>query len=130
MTRPNTMQVTINGAAELVTTQLVSSSWFSVLKVPAQAGRLFSAEEETAAAPAVVISDRYWAKQFGRGASAINSVIVINNTPRTIVGVAPEGFLGVSVGNPTDIWLPVTSQYDVRYRQNAMAAENTHAPAW
>ncbi|TAK13625.1 MAG: ABC transporter permease, partial [Acidobacteria bacterium] len=119
MTRPTPLQVTINGSAELVPTQLVSASFFSVLRVAPGAGRFFSAAEESSAAPVAVISDRYWTKQFGRAVTAINSVILVNNTPRTIVGVAPEGFLGVNVGTAADFWLPVTAQHDVRYRSNA-----------
>lgn len=119
MTRPGSMQVTLNGSAELVNTQLVSQSWFTMLGIDAQVGRVFSAQEERDAAPVVVLSDRYWARQFGRNLAAINSTILVNNTPRTIIGVAPAGFTGVNVGNVADLWLPVTAQHDVLYRTNA-----------
>lgn len=119
MTRPGSMQVTLNGAAELVSAQLVSRSWFSVLGIDAQAGRLFTADEERTAAPVVVLSDRYWTRQFGRSNAAINSTILINNTTRTVIGVAPVGFAGANVGNAADLWLPVTAQHDVHYRSNA-----------
>lgn len=119
MTRPGNMQITINGTAELTNTQLITTSWFRVLGVTAQAGRLFTEAEEASAAPVAVISDRYWTRQFGRAASAINTTILVNNTPRTIIGVAPAGFTGFMVGTPSDVWLPVTAQHDVHYRSNA-----------
>lgn len=118
-TRPGSMQVTINNNAELTATQLVSSSWFSVVGVAAQVGRVFSSEEEASGSPAVVISDRLWTERYGRSASAINSVLLVNNTPRTIIGVLPAGFTGVNVGTANDVWLPVTAQHDVHYRSNA-----------
>ncbi|MBP6716585.1 MAG: ABC transporter permease, partial [Acidobacteria bacterium] len=119
MTRPANMQITVNGVAELANAQLISASWFRVLDVTAQTGRLFTEAEESAAAPVVVISDRYWTRQFGRAASAINSTLLVNNTPRTIIGVAPSAFTGVMVGTPSDLWLPLTAQHDVHYRSNA-----------
>jgi predicted permease len=119
MTRPTTVQVTVNGTAELATSQLVSGSWFPMLGVTAQAGRVFSRDDEAAAAAVVVISDRYWARQFARNPAALNSILLVNNTPRTVIGVGPEGFTGVNVGSNADLWLPVTVQHDVHYRSNA-----------
>lgn len=130
MTRPSSFQTAINGVVELTNAQLVSASWFSVVGVPAAAGRLFSRDEEAGAAPVIVISDRFWAKQFGRAASALNSVLLINNTPRTIVGVMPAGFVGISVGTPADVWIPVTAQADVHYRSNASNEGADDAKPW
>lgn len=130
MTYPTNMQTSINGTADLTVTQLVSASWFSVLGVTAQAGRVFSAAEEASAAPVAVISDRFWTRQFGRGEAAINSVILINNTPRTIIGVTPPKFGGIHVGTPVDLWLPETSQADVHYRNNSSNEDADEAKPW
>lgn len=130
MTRPGSMQVTINGSAELVSAQLVSASWFDMVQLPAETGRLFSAAEEAAAAPVVVISDAYCAKQFGRRADAINTVILVNNSPRTIIGVLPAGFTGVYVGSPTQIWMLVTAQHDVHYASNASNSNSDDTKPW
>jgi predicted permease len=130
MTRPSSTQVTIDGSAELVSTQLVSASWFDMVRVPAQAGRVFSAREESEAAPVVVISDAYWTKRFGRSANAITSTILVNQTPRTIVGVMPAGFTGVNVGSPTDIWLPVTAQDQVHYASNNSISDGDASKPW
>ncbi len=130
MTRPTSFQTAINGVAELTNAQMVSASWFSVVGVPTAAGRQFTPEEESAAAPVIVISDRFWAKQFGRARSALNSVMLINNTPRTIVGVMPAGFVGINVGTPSDILIPVTAQADVHYRSNAGNEDADEAKPW
>ena len=130
MTNPAIFQTAINGVAELTTAQLVSESWFAVVGVSAQTGRLFSRGEAVAAAPVVVISDRFWAKQFGRAASAINAVMLVNNTPRTIVGVMPAGFVGINVGTAADVWIPVTAQADVHYRSNAGNENADEAKPW
>lgn len=130
MTRPVSMQVAVNNSAELVSTALVSSSWFDVLKIGTEAGRLFSRDEEKTAAPVAVISDRYWVRQFGARPDAINSVILVNNTPRTIIGVTPPGFVGVNVGTAADIFLPVTAQHDIHYRSNANSNNSDDELPW
>ena len=130
MTNPTSFQTTINGVAELTVAQLVSQSWFTVVGVQAQVGRVFSVDEESAAAPVVVISDRFWAKQFGRAASAVNAVMLVNNTPRTIVGVMPARFVGINVGTAADVWIPVTAQADVHYRSNANNEDADDAKPW
>jgi predicted permease len=130
MTRPNSMQITIGGSAELVSTQLVSASWFDMVRVPPQAGRVFSAAEESASAPVAVISDTYWTKRFGRRADAVNTTILVNNTPRTIIGVMPPGFTGVNVGSPAEIWLPVTVQHDVHYASNNSTSDADATQPW
>lgn len=130
MTRPTNMQLTVAGSAELTTTQLVSSSWFSLLGVSPQAGRFYSPHDETSAAPVVVISDRYWTRRFGRNPAAIGSTVLVNNVARTVIGVTPVGFGGFNVGIANDVWLPVTAQHDVHYRSNASNDNGDDEKPW
>jgi predicted permease len=92
--------------------RLVSGDYFAVLGVVAQLGRTFSAAEDVApgADPVVVISDAYWRRRFGSDRAVPGRTITINETPFTIVGVAPAGFSGTIVGQPTDIWIPLMMQ--------------------
>jgi predicted permease len=130
MTRPSNMQVTIDGSAELGSTTLVSRSFFDVLGIAPQEGRVFSAAEEQAAAPVAVISDGYWTRQFARRPVAIGSTILVNNAPHTIIGVAPPTFTGVNVGSPADIWLPVTAQHGVHYQSNSSSKNGRDDEPW
>jgi len=95
-----------------VTGVLVSGNYFSVLGVNALYGRVLTPKDDTAAGanPVAVISYSFWRDQFGQDPSAVGRVIRVNDTPFTIVGVAPPGFFGDTVGDHQDLWAPVTMQ--------------------
>ncbi len=79
-----------------------------------------------ASAYPAVLSGAYWAKRFGSNPSTLGRFITVNDTPIRIIGVAPDGFFGVSPGNRPDIWLPVSAQHDLRYDSNVWNS-NGHA---
>src|SRR5262245_8696179 len=101
----------INGQSEVVEGQLVSGGFFSTLGVPATAGRVFTEadDEEGSGESVAVISYNYWQRQFGLNPSVVGQSVVLNNTPFTIIGVAPPEFFGAIVGNAPDIFLPFTT---------------------
>jgi len=111
------VQISAGGAAELGLGQLVSGDWFSLLGVPVPLGRaLASADDRTlGGSPVAVLSDGYWARRFGRDPSVVGRVIRLNETPVTVVGVAPSGFSGMVVGTPVDVWLPIMMQHAAHY---------------
>jgi predicted permease len=111
----NSMRVVIGGGsdanagpAEVAETQNVSGNFFSVLGVSASIGRtLVPADDDPSSpVPAVVLSDGFWARRFGRDPGVVGSRIVINDVPFTIVGIAPAEFRGVQVGAEPDLWWP------------------------
>jgi len=87
----------------------VTGNYFSLLGVPAAAGRTFGTEVEQSAdaAPVATISYGYWTRRFHNDPGIIGKTILANNVRITIVGVAQQGFTGEIVGSYTDIWLPV-----------------------
>ena len=96
--------------AERVSGALVSGNYFDVLGVKAAAGRLLqpSESEVEGANPVAVISERLWRRLFGAEQSVIGQTISLNSHPYTIVGVV-AGFKGTSsLGEKTDVWIPVT----------------------
>jgi predicted permease len=92
---------------------IVSANYFSVLGVNPMQGRAFTAEEEkpgTNAAVAIV-SYSYWQKQ-NLNPGLLNSQVMINSRPYTVVGILPKGFTGtIQVFSP-EVWLPLGS-YDL-----------------
>jgi len=92
--------------------RFVSANYFSVLGVPAERGRTFSAADGDgpAAAPVAMISDAYWRERFGGANSVIGQTLSVNGTPLTIIGVARQGFDGDIVERPTQLWLPISAQ--------------------
>jgi predicted permease len=97
------------GKPERVYGQLVSPDYFAVLGMNAQWGRLLSADlDKASAAPAVVISDRYWRSRFNADPDAIGQTIHLNGQPATIVGITPRKFDGALTQNPAELFVPTT----------------------
>ena len=105
------MTVTATGGAEAepVWTRAVSGNFFSVLGVPAAAGRTLTVNDDRAgnAQAAAVISHGFWKRRFGLDPAAIGRRIVLDEIPFTIVGVTPPGFSGFEVGRSPDLWWPI-----------------------
>ncbi|MFN2509690.1 MAG: ABC transporter permease, partial [Chthoniobacterales bacterium] len=91
---------------------LVTASYFSVMGVTPIQGRVFLPEEEKPGSnPGVaIVSHSYWEKQ-GLNPGLLNSKIMINSRPFTVVGILPKGFTGTMQIFAPEIWLPLGS-YD------------------
>ncbi|MGB9457586.1 MAG: ABC transporter permease [Bryobacteraceae bacterium] len=101
----------VDGMSQIVMAEAVSANFARVLKLPAQAGRWFTPEDDRPGAdPVAVLSDGAWTRRFGRSMSAIGRRVRIETQWYRIVGVAPRGFLGVSPPHTMEIWVPFTSQ--------------------
>ncbi|MBX6331353.1 MAG: ABC transporter permease [Gemmatimonadaceae bacterium] len=96
---------TLNGGGELV-----SGSYFPVLGLRPALGRLLGpSDDQTIGANYVaVLSYGFWQTQLGGDPGVLNQTIVINGHPMTVVGVAPEGFKGTSVGFQPMVFVPIT----------------------
>ena len=72
----------------------VTGSFFDVLEVRAERGRLFSDEESApgTAKPVVVISRKFWEKQFASDPAAVGATLTLNGQPLTVVGVMAPPF--------------------------------------
>ena len=79
---------------ERVEVLLVSPSYFSLLGVQPQLGRVFRADEDNAPgiAEVVVLSDSLWKRRFGGRADAIGRKLRIDSDWYEVVGVMPPGF--------------------------------------
>src|SRR4030095_16589067 len=65
------LNVNVDGNAEMASVQAVSGSYFPGLGISARGRVLTNADENAAAAPAVVISHRYWQRRFAGDAAVI-----------------------------------------------------------
>lgn len=96
------------GAAWHVSVTYVSVNYFSVLGVAPARGRGFLPEEEQdGSAPVVVLSYRCW-QRLGGDSKIVGAFLRISGTDCQVVGVAPEGFTGITLQGP-DLWLPLGS---------------------
>lgn len=91
---------------------MVSGNYFSVLGIKPLIGRLLTAtdDEKKAANPVVVVSYHFWLNKLGGENSVVGSTLRLNNYPYTVIGVAPPGFFGDTIGDKQDFWVPVTMQ--------------------
>jgi predicted permease len=101
--------------ADNATGVLVSGNYFSVLGVNALYGRVITPEDDSApgANPVAVVSYGFWKNKLGENPNMIGQTVRINNYRFTVIGVAPPGFYGDTVGDAQDFWLPVTMQEQV-----------------
>ncbi|HLH01521.1 MAG TPA: ABC transporter permease [Bryobacteraceae bacterium] len=112
--------------AERFSLQYVSANFFRELGVEPRLGRSFrDSEDRSGAAPVVVISDRFWRGYFGGRTDVLGQVLRVNNVPVEVIGVAPEHFFGVQVGEWVDLYAPLSAQVllDPRDRLNADLGE-------
>jgi putative ABC transport system permease protein len=68
----------------------VTADTLPLLGVDALAGRLFTSAEYRTGASSVLISERFWQRQFGRDRGALGRAILLDDQPHTIVGIVPE----------------------------------------
>jgi putative ABC transport system permease protein len=88
-----------------------SSEFFPLLGITPALGRFFLPSETAhdGADPVAVVSYSLWQRRFNGDVRVVGEHVRISNVDFTVIGVAPPGFVGVSVGAaPTEIWLPST----------------------
>ena len=81
------------GDAERITTGQMSADLFSVLRVNAAHGRVFTNEEDKPGGnPVVVLMHSFWQRRFGGQLSILNQPLTLNGKSYTVIGIMPEGY--------------------------------------
>ncbi len=88
----------------------VSGSYFPTLGlVPAQGRLLTPADDQNLGGHFVaVLSHRYWTTKLGSDPAAVGSTILLSGQSLSIVGIAPEGFDGTTLGSQPAVFVPLT----------------------
>jgi predicted permease len=88
----------------------VSGSYFPVLGLTPALGRLFTPDDDKTVGShfVVVLSHDYWRTRFSTNPNVLNETLIVNGQTMTIVGVAPRGFAGTTLGNYPGIFVPIT----------------------
>ncbi len=89
---------------------LVSGSYFPVLELTPALGRLFTPDDDKTVGghPIAVLSHDYWRRRFEQSPAILNETIIINGQAVTVVGVAPAGFEGTTLGSRPAVYVPLT----------------------
>jgi putative ABC transport system permease protein len=96
---------TMNG-----TGMLVSGSYFPVLSLRPALGRLLGPDDDRNIGNhfVTVLSHAYWTTRLGGNPDVLNETIIVNGRALTIVGVAPRGFSGTTLGIEPEVFVPIT----------------------
>ena len=107
---------------------LVSGSYFPVLGVQPHIGRLISPadDQKTGESPVAVLSHAYWTSRFGQRGEVINQTMVVNGHTLTIVGVAPPGFDGTTLGAKPEVFVPITLRGQMQSGFNGFANRRSY----
>jgi putative ABC transport system permease protein len=109
---------------EPVTAELVSSSYWSTLRIPPIAGRPFTPDEDvgSGAHPVAIVGSDLWQRRFGRDAFLAGQTIGVNGVVLTVVGIAPTGFAGLS--GRAQLWMPATMAPRLSYADYLVTNQN------
>ncbi|MBA4136951.1 MAG: hypothetical protein C0518_06510 [Opitutus sp.] len=89
--------------------QFVNGTFFSALGVAASRGRVLLPADDSVGAPrpVAVVTHAFWQTKLGGAEDVVGRSLRINNQDVTVVGVVPPSFTGVSLGDSTELWLPL-----------------------
>lgn len=105
----------------------VTGNYFDVLGIQPALGRFFRADEEArlGGVPYVVLGYSLWRTKFQGDPAILGKSIEIQHQPFTIIGVAPQGFIGCMPAIREDIWAPLApsttpggNDWSVLHREN------------
>ena len=85
---------------------------FSVLGVQPAIGRGISEDDSSERAPGVVVlSDRLWRTRFDASPDVVGTSVLVDNLPRTVIGVMPPTFEFPT--RETDVWIAAQFPPDI-----------------
>jgi putative ABC transport system permease protein len=105
-TRFTGASLTGEGAPEQLSGRKATPNFFDVLGVQPAIGRPFTAEEDKAHTPVVVLSYSLWQRRFGGNKSIIDKTILLNGVQTKVLGVMPKGFFFRE--RDVDYWTPTS----------------------
>jgi predicted permease len=106
----------IPGNSQRVWGYLVTGNYFDVLGVSAARGRLFTPDDDRrpGAHPVAVLSYACWQQRFGGDPAIVGRVVKFNGREFTVLGVAPQGFLGTELFFAPEVFFPMMMQHQIQ----------------
>ena len=118
------------GEAHNVKGLYASGEFFNTLGVRPAAGRLLTSSDDVRGCSGVaVLSYGFWQEHYGGAQSAVGSTISLNRHSFPIVGVAPPGFFGITVGRHFDVALPICAEAIIPWQGEANGQEMLDRPS-
>jgi putative ABC transport system permease protein len=103
--------------AQQLNGEVVAPAYFDLLRVRAAQGRVFTPDEnvEPGRNPVLLISDRLWRTELEANPNIIGKPLAVNGVPLAVIGIMPEGFLGLS--GRADVWIPMVMAPRLTYAE-------------
>ncbi|MEX2177298.1 MAG: ABC transporter permease [Gemmatimonadaceae bacterium] len=94
---------------------MVSGGYFSVLGLQPALGRLLTpADDEPVGANFVtVLSHAYWETHLGSDSTIVGQSLLVNGQRMTVIGVAPRGFDGTTLGAKPYVFVPISMRAEM-----------------
>jgi predicted permease len=104
-----------HGRTEFGMGELVSGSYFPLLGLRPALGRLLGPGDDGTLGghPIAVLSYGYWTSDLGADPGLIGKSIIVNGRTLTVVGVAPRGFEGTTLGTRPRVFVPLAMAADL-----------------
>jgi len=101
----NSFNINITGTPERIDSAVVSTSFFPLLGVQAQLGRVFLPEEgQPGREHVVLLSDGLWRRRFGADPAISGRKLVMNGQSYQVIGVLPRDF---QLPLEAEVWTPL-----------------------
>jgi predicted permease len=112
---PMPLTLGYRGTTESVEGSLVSGTYFDVLGVGAEVGRVLTAADDRTpgAHPVAVLGYGAWQRRFGGDPGVVGESVTVNGQPLTVVGVAARGFRGIELGRTAEVFVPLMMKAQV-----------------
>jgi predicted permease len=112
---PTTVNFSTGHQHEPIGAEIVSGSYFPVLGIRPELGRLIDESDDLqpGAHPVVVLSHNYWQTSLGGAPDVVGRKVLVNSFPMTVIGVASATFRGVDVGEVPALWIPAMMKRQV-----------------
>jgi hypothetical protein len=106
------LTVGYGGRTEVASGELVSGNFFTLLGLQPAAGRVMTTADDPAGGgrAVAVLGYDYFVSRFNGDRQAIGRSLVVNGQPFEIIGVVDRRFHGLDLGNPVQVYVPVTMQ--------------------
>ncbi len=114
--------------SDVVWGQVVSGSYFDVVRVKPMMGRTFLPEEDQAvgANPVVVISHSLWQRRFSSDPNIVGKTIRLSSRGYQVIGVMPPSFAGSKFALAMDFWAPMAMVEDLRRSPGLLSDRGSH----
>lgn len=105
------LAVGVGDAARERRVGVVSAAFWDFFAARPTLGRFFTAAEDTTprGSDVVVLGHGFWKTEFGGRTDVVGQLLQVNNISATIIGVAPEGFVGIDDDDPPALFMPITT---------------------